>query len=194
MKKNPWQMIKQAYLSAVSGDSSTYPKGQATHNDKTTEFLRYSPYGLISNPPKDAWVLLLSVQGQEAAKVGLVADFLNRKKGKKEGVVGLYNTITQSLILLKENGDIEVDAKNDLIANVAGDMAADVGGNASVNAGGNVSITAVNTTITATGAVVLTAAGTVTITGSTVIINSKPFLSHVHTNVTAGIVNSGPVG
>lgn len=191
--KSPWQTIKQAYLSLVTDDSSAYPKGQAGYNDKTTDFLRYSPYGLDSNPPLNSWVLLLGSQGQEAVKIGLISDLLNRKKELKEGEAVLYNTLTKSFVLLKENGDIEVDAKNDLIATVAGNMAADVGGNASVNAGGNASVTAINITLTATGAVVLTAAGTVTITGSTVIINSKPFLSHVHTNVTVGFANSGPV-
>lgn len=118
--KSPWQMIKQAYLSFVTDDSSVYPKGQAGYNDKTTDFLRYSPYGLCSNPPLGSWVLLLSAQGQEAVKIGLVADLLNRKEGLKEGEAVLYNTLTKSFVLLKENGDIEVDAKNDLVANVAG--------------------------------------------------------------------------
>lgn len=104
------QMIKQAYISLVTDDSSAYPKGQAGYNDKTTDFLRYSPYGLDSNPPKDAWVLLLGSQGQEAVKIGLCADFLNRKKRLKEGEATLHNTLTKSFVLLKENGSIEVNA------------------------------------------------------------------------------------
>lgn len=131
------QMIKQAYISLVTDDSSAYPKGQAGYNGKTTDFLRYSPYGLNSNPPKDAWVLLLGSQGQEAVKIGLVADFLYRKKGLKEGEAVLYNTLSKSFIILKENGDIEIDAKNDLIVNVTG--------NVRITAIGDIELSAVKT-------------------------------------------------
>ena len=100
--------IKQAYKTLVKGDTSAYPQGQSKYNDKTTDYNRLSVYGLCSNAPVGSHVLLIGSQGQESTKFGIENDFLNRLKGLKEGEVALYNTLTQSLVLLKENGDIRV--------------------------------------------------------------------------------------
>ncbi len=149
------QIIKQAVISLVTDDSHDYPRGQADYNGKTTEFLRYSPYGLFSNPPKGSWILLLGSQGQESTKAGLISDYLNRKKNVKEGECGLYDVKTGNLIYFKENGDIEIDCKNDLTAtvagnaniNVAGNVAETVGGNVTANVTGNIDFTAPNITL-----------------------------------------------
>ena len=122
------QMIKQAVITLVTSDTSAYPQGQAEYNGKITNYTRLSPYGLDSNPPVGSSVILLSSQGQEAVKFGIASDFLGRKKELKEGEVALYNTLTQSLVLLKENGDIEISTSN-LIVNgnleVTGNMTND---------------------------------------------------------------------
>ncbi|MCK5020815.1 MAG: hypothetical protein KAS32_27585, partial [Candidatus Peribacteraceae bacterium] len=80
------QMIKQAVLNVIF-DGDPFPRGQANYNGKTTDFLNYTPYGLESNPPPNSWVLLLSSQSQESVKIGLIADFLNRKKNKLPGEI-----------------------------------------------------------------------------------------------------------
>lgn len=163
------QMIKQAVLTLVTDDSSVYPRCQAKYNEKTTDVLRYSPYGLDSNPPKDSWVLLVGSQSQEAVKVGFISDMLNRKKELKEGECVLYNTKTKSWVFLKENGDIELDSKNDLIANVVG-----------------------ATTITSTGDVNISASN-ITLTGN-VVIDGITFSAHKHTDVqSGGSETGGPV-
>jgi len=184
--KNVFQIIKQAYLSLASTDDTTYPQGQATYNEKTTDFVRVSPYGLDSNPPKDSWVLLLSSQGQEAVKFGLISDFLRRKKNLLEGEVVLHNPVTGSFIKLSASGDIEVDTSGNLTATVAGNLTSTVGGNLLSTVTGI-------TTVTSTGAIALTSAGTITLTGSSVIINGKPFLTHTHSGVSVGAANTGGV-
>ena len=136
------QMIKQAVISIITDDSGPYPTGQAIYNGKVTEFLRYSPYGLESNPPEGSWVLLLESQGQESTKIGLPADFLNRKKGKKSGEVRLHNTLSGSNVLLKENGDIEIDSQKDVTIITVGDLNATVSGKVNLNVVGNVDIVA----------------------------------------------------
>lgn len=135
-----FQAIKQAYLSLVTDDSSAYPQGQAGYGDKTSNFLRYSPYGLFSNPPKGSWVLLLSSQGQEAVKIGLIADFLNRKKNTNEGECGLYNTLTGTLIHLKSDGSLFIDAKGDLDLEVAGNANINITGDAIITTTGKTEI------------------------------------------------------
>ena len=111
--------IKQAVITLVTSDSSQYPRGQAKYNDKVTNYTRLSPYGLVSNPPKGSWVLLLSSMAQSAVKFGIASDMLGRIKGLKEGECGLYNTKTTSYVLLKANGDVDVSAD---VINLNGDV------------------------------------------------------------------------
>lgn len=164
------QIIKQAVISLVTDDSHDYPRGQADYNGKTTEFLRYSPYGLESNPPKGIWVLLLDSQGQESTKIGLSADYLNRIKNKKSGEVRLRNTITGSNILLKEDGNIEIDCKNNLTATVAGNANINVAGNVAETVGGNV-------TANVTGNVNATAVGNIDFTAPNITLNGNIILN-----------------
>ena len=100
--------IKQSVVSALTDDSEAYPRVKVEYNGKTTNAVRLSPYGLDSNPPKDAFCLLLSSQGQESVKFGLISDFLNRKKGLAEGETVLYNTVTGDYVFLKSDGSIEI--------------------------------------------------------------------------------------
>lgn len=137
-----WSMIKQAVVSLVTDDTSSYPQGQATYNGKTTDHTRLSPYGLVSNPPKDSWVLLLSSMAQSAVKFGIASDMLRRIKGLKEGECGLYNTLTQSFILLLENGDCSADIKGNALINATGNLTATIAGNISATAGGDITANA----------------------------------------------------
>jgi hypothetical protein len=170
-------MIKQGSVSNVTDDSNTYPRSQAAFNDKITDFLRVSPYGVESNPPLSSWVLLLSSQGQESVKVGMAADFLNRIKGLKAGEVRLHNTLTGSNLLLKENGDIEVDSQNDLNITVAGNTTITNTGNLIANVTGNM-------TSTVLGNMVSTVTGTTTITSNIITATAT-----VSANITAPAIN-----
>jgi phage baseplate assembly protein V len=178
------QMIKQAFISLVTDDSTAYPQGQAGYNNKTTDYVRLSPYGLDSNPPAGSFILLLSSQSQEAVKFGVQSDFINRFKNLKAGEVALYNTLTQSVIHLKENGDIEIDCKNNLIGTVAGTATLTVTGNTTITTplltlNGDLQV---NGDIDATG----------TITGDTEVTTGSINLgTHVHTGVQTGGSNTG---
>lgn len=103
-------MIRQAYVSLVSNDTSPYPTMQATANSKPSKVTRLSVYGICSNPPSGAHVLLFSAQGQEAVKFGVPNDFINRLKNMTEGECALYNTLTRSMVLLRSDGGIDVVA------------------------------------------------------------------------------------
>jgi phage gp45-like len=116
------QMIKQAYVSLTSDDSSAYPVTQATYCDKATDVVRLSPYGLDSNPPSESFCLLLSSQAQEAVKFALISDMMNRKKNLKEGEVALNNTLTGSFVFLDADGNIVVSAPADISIAVDGQI------------------------------------------------------------------------
>ena len=99
--------LKKAFVSLVNDDTSAYPTMQAQYSGKPSTVVRLSPYGLESNPPKGAFCLLLSPNGQAAGKFAISADFLKRYKGLREGEAVLYNTLTQSYTIMREDGSIE---------------------------------------------------------------------------------------
>jgi len=103
-------IIKQAWKTLVKGDASAYPQGQSQYNDKTTDFIRLSTYGICANAPEGSHVFLIGSQGMESTKFGIENDFLKRLKGLKSGEVALYNTLTGSYVFLKENGDADLVA------------------------------------------------------------------------------------
>lgn len=202
------QMIKQAIVSALLDDNSAYPRGVASYCGKDTYYTRLSPYGLDSHPPRGGHVLLLSSQAQESTKFGIASDMLNRFKGLKENEVVLYNSDTKSYVFLKENGDVDVDAKGDVNVNAAGDINATAGGDIIAEAGTNVSVTAgtlakimapliqligavqVQGTLTQSGGGAATFSGDITTSGNvqsgTIILGT-----HLHSGVTSGGDNTG---
>ena len=105
------QWIKQAFVSTVGNDASDYPRLQASYNEKVTDVVRLSPYGLETNPPKDVFCLLMQSSGQEAVKFAISSDFVNRKKELKEGEVALYNTLTETFVYLKEDGSVKIETE-----------------------------------------------------------------------------------
>lgn len=110
-------LVKTAYVTLVNGDDTSYPNMQVGYKRKVANCTRLSPYGLDSNPPRGSFVLLLSAYGQESSKFGIPADLQRRIKGLKEGEVALHNTMTQSSIILRQNGDVEIDASGSVIMN-----------------------------------------------------------------------------
>jgi phage gp45-like len=104
------QIIRQAVISFLTDDTEAYPIFQVTSNQKATDVIRLSTYGIFGMPPLDSHVVLFSSQGQEAVKFGIANDFLRRKKGLKEGECGLLNTLTGTFIFLREDGKIEINA------------------------------------------------------------------------------------
>lgn len=85
-------LIKQAYVSSNSDDSSPYPKLQVTFNGKPTNAVRLEPYGLWSMPPKGSAALCLASLGSESTLFAMSNDYLNRPKNLKEGevVIGAF--------------------------------------------------------------------------------------------------------
>lgn len=147
------QMIRQAYYSVVSDDTSEYPQAQVTSNGKATNVTRLSTYGVFGNPPLGAHVLMFQSQGQESTKFAIFNDMTGRKKGTKEGECGLFNSLTEAIVYLKKDGSIAIES------NVSVDVTAP-----EINA---VATTAINLT-----APTITLDGAVAITGSLVVVGA----------------------
>lgn len=185
--------IKQAYKSVVKSDTTAYPQGQASYNGKPTDFVRLSVYGVCANAPQGSHLLLIGSQGMESTKFGIENDFLNRLQDLKEGEAALYNTLTESVVILKENGDIECDAKGDIIGTATGDISMTAGGSANVEAATEINLTAptinLNGDVNVSGD--LTATGTVE--GSELTDGTIPYSTHKHA-INSGSSAPGPTG
>jgi len=107
-------IIKQGYYSVVGEDDLPFPSGTVSSNGKSAKFIRLSVYGICSNPPKNSHVFLFNSQGKESHKFGLINDFVNRKKGLKEGEAALFNSLTGAYVLMKEDGTIEIESPSDI--------------------------------------------------------------------------------
>lgn len=101
-------------------------------------------YGLYGNAPKNSLVIVMQINGQEEVLYGIEDDVNNRPRGIKEGEVMLFNTLTKNYIYLKEDGDTDIYAKQNININVNGDVVINaqnviVNGTASINGDANVS-------------------------------------------------------
>lgn len=176
-----WQKIKQAFSCCPGEDSGSWPTGQAGYNGKQATFTRLLPYGLSSLEPEGYFVFLINSQGQEAVKFGIPSAMQERKKSLKQGEVAIYNSLTQTFVILKEDGTFEINCSGliDGDVQITGDMQID--GN--LNVDGNVTI---GGTLGVTGATTAT-----TITCNSISINGIDFSTHVHSGVQSGASNTG---
>ncbi len=201
------QMIRQAYYSVVSDDTSEYPQAQVTSNGKATNITRLSTYGVFGNPPLGAHVLMFQSQGQESTKFAIFNDMTGRKKGVKEGECGLFNTLTEAIVYLKEDGSIAIESNVsvDVQAPVINAVASasikaeapviDVEGT-TVNVLGSAAINIEAPAITLKGAVVVDGAIGGVASGplsapNGVIIGGLDLGTHIHGGVTTGLGNTG---
>ena len=75
---------------------------------------RLGQYGLYGNAPKNSFVIVMQINGQEENLFGIEDDVNNRPRGLKEGEVMIFNTMTKNYIYLKEDGNTECYAKKDM--------------------------------------------------------------------------------
>ena len=75
---------------------------------------RLGQYGLYGNAPKNSFVVVMQINGQEENLFGIEDDVNNRPRGLKEGEVMIFNTLTKNYIYLKEDSNTEFYAKKDM--------------------------------------------------------------------------------
>lgn len=104
-------MIKFGSL-VSSDDTGKAQTGVMKANGVELPIMILTPYGLIGNPPDGSLVHAFSVGGEESKIFGVVDDMKNRFGALKKGEIGLYNYVTQTLILLKEDKSLFIDSKD----------------------------------------------------------------------------------
>ncbi len=185
------QMIRQAFYSVVSPDTSQYPQAQVTSNGKATNVTRLSTYGVFGNPPLGAHVLMFQSQAQEAVKFAIFNDMIGRKKGLSEGECGLFNSLTEAIVYLKEDGSIAIESS--VFVDV---QAPEINAVATVQANVTAPAIVLNGAVTINGALVVSGTIGGPASGAASMPNGAdiggiPFGTHKHGGVDAGTDTSG---
>ena len=176
-----WQKIRAAFSCCPGDDSTSYPTGQCSYNGKQATFTRLLPYGLSSLEPENSFVFVINSQGQEAVKFGIPSAMQDRFKNLKQGEVAIYNSRTQTYVILYEDGTFKINCSGLITGDVEITGNVQIGGN--LNVDGNASV---GGTLGVTGA---TTASTISCTAITV--NGLDFSTHVHGGVDTGSGTSG---
>jgi phage gp45-like len=141
---NPITLIKNLFKIAKLlsvDDSGDYQFMTVKTLGKTQKVMSFKPYGLMSNPPVDSIVSLLSQQGQESNGIGTADDPKNRPiKNMKTGEVAVGNYITGDYLYFDADGSfhlLTVAGNSDITTNKLAIVAPDVSttGNLSVGSG-----------------------------------------------------------
>lgn len=178
---NLFQKIKQAFSCCPGNDNTSWPTGQCGYNGKTATFVRLLPYGLSSLEPENYFVFVMNSQGQESSKFGIPSAMQDRLKGLKQGEVAIYNSKTQTYVILLEDGTFKINCSGLIDGDV--EITGDVQIDGNLNVDGNVTI---GGTLGVTGATTMT-----TVTCTSITIGGIPFGTHVHSGVQSGGSNTG---
>lgn len=117
-------VVKRAYVTSVTDDSSDYPLVQITYASpaKTATAERISPYGLYVNFPKDSQVVVFTMQANEENRACMAYSQVDRFKNLKEGEVLVGNPSTQCFIKFDKDGNIEINSTKDINITSANDI------------------------------------------------------------------------
>lgn len=116
------------------------PQMQTQSYDAVKQCGKLGHYGYYGNAPRGSLVVILQANGQEECLFGAEDDVNNRPRGLAEGEVMMYNTLTKNFIYQKADGNTEIYAKNDLIANITNHFVIHIHGNSTIQVEGNSNI------------------------------------------------------
>jgi phage gp45-like len=110
-------VVKRALITLINNDSKSIAHCQAKYLDKVANIETIYPYGLSANAPVGNIVLLFNVGSNEANLAGIPYSQKDRFKNLKSGEVIVGSPKSGSYIKFLENGDIEIESKNNLTIN-----------------------------------------------------------------------------
>lgn len=169
-------MILPARVRKVSDDTEQFPSVQISYLGKVVDATRLNPYPIVSNPPSDALAYKINIGAMEENRAAILHDPKKRKKLLKAGEGGIHNSLTDSFVVLIEDGSIDVFAKQDILENITKDRVVTVGGDVfttiaggkTETVAGDTSHTTVNYALIASATINQTATTSITLTAPTV--------------------------
>lgn len=140
------KIINFGIVTNVTRDVNFFPDTQIQSLDKIKNVIVIYPYGYSANAPVNKHAIVIQV-GNAENLVALPLNDKTRPKDLKAGEVVNGNFEVGSIIKFKENGDIDVTAKNDITLNITGKAIINTGGDTIINSGGNTTINSSSHTI-----------------------------------------------
>lgn len=137
-------LARKAILSLVIADDSVYPRAQVKSNGVTRDVMRFSPYGLDSQPPEGALALVLALNGRPDDLLALFSTPTNRYKDLDPGDVKIGNPEAESFVYFRRSGEvifkvpkgnltIDLDQGESVIT-LAGDVNVEITGSLTISA------------------------------------------------------------
>ena len=115
-------LIKRAIVTKPGLDDGNFAIQQISHNGKTGDCEIVFPYGMHANLPPESYVLVFSIDGNEENRAGIGGVPVERIRNLPEKEVVFFHPFTKSKIHFKNNGDIDIDSKNDVNITINGNV------------------------------------------------------------------------
>lgn len=135
--------LTRAVISNVTEDNLDIRIQQVTFNKRPSDAEIFFPYGMSGNVPADSLCVVISINNDPGFLVCLPDRSQDRIKGLKMGEVAIFNPLTKSRTIFKENGDIEQVLEGESgskITVIKNDYSVEVGASTTVNSTGTIDI------------------------------------------------------
>ena len=160
---------KGAFVTLPGNDAGPFQASQCSSLGTTSNFNVVYPYGFGGNPPINSPILLHEILGQESNLAGIAMGGQIRLKNTKPGEVYMSNRLTETRMLMDEEGNLNVIVNGNKTVTIEKDNTITINGSKNVTIKGSETVTIEgDSTINVTGNAILSAAS-VTIDGNTTI-------------------------
>lgn len=112
-------LIKRGKTTLPGNDSGLAMTAQIQYMNKVTTSHIINPAGFGHNPTPGNLAIIFNVSGVEDNLSTIVTNDFNRIKNLVPGETVIYNTVTKSHIIFKQDGSIEINAP---VININGDL------------------------------------------------------------------------
>lgn len=142
--------LRRCVISLIGKDDRDIRVQQVSYNGKAEDAEIWAPYGMSYNLPPNSLCLYAQIGGDEGNIVVLPDRSQDRVKNLKEGEIALFNPLTKTQMIFREDGKLEINAKGDVdvtATNVNIDASATnlgVGGQPIARVGDSVEVTGVS--------------------------------------------------
>lgn len=136
-------MIVTAVTTGIetSTNASQFPVQQIEYMGKTTDCLVFFPYGQFARLPKEQFLLLFSIAGEENHRAAFGSGDPTDRPEINQGEVVYFHPESQTKLTFKNGGELEIDSKSDLNITVNGDVNITANEDVNITANGDVNIT-----------------------------------------------------
>ena len=115
-------IIKRSNITRISDDKNSFQTAQISYMGKVADTEIIWPYGMYGNVPINSLCVTFSSGAQEEDRVTFPSRSHKRiRRDLKSGEVGMGNFVTGSETFYDADGNIIINAKNDLKITVIGD-------------------------------------------------------------------------